>query len=436
MAKHPNWSTIDPAFQELNYWTAQPSPANPWAGFWTKKREVTGPTFVSDSGNKSYSVTPNFNSPDRKTLITPLGYTAQYEKIRSDYDQREVEFRDYTYVVGGNSVTSRYTRQDSTTYQHNAFSVGFITGNYDASSVLRKATNKLLSNLKNQKINIAQAFAEREQTVKTVAGAAQTIAKTLFNLKKGNFSGAAKALGINPPKRGQRRFNKAFANDAANAVGDGWLSLEYGWKPLLRDVYGAAEELAQASVGSENRNSIFSRSSGSSRKDLTTVQRVVNTTSGWSGYDTTLRECKGFYAARLGVVYVRSSAPVSSLARIGVSNPALLAWELMPYSFVVDWFLPIGNWLGNLDATAGLQFHSGFTTTILKVEQVSSRLQGISRADGLASRDTHINESRYYTSMVRSAMNSFPSAPAPAFKNPISMSHMASAMALLKQFKR
>jgi len=29
----------------------------------------------------------------------------------------------------------------------------------------------------------------------------------------------------------------------------------------------------------------------------------------------------------------------------GLQDPASVAWELLPWSFVVDWFIPIGNWL-------------------------------------------------------------------------------------------
>jgi hypothetical protein len=30
---------------------------------------------------------------------------------------------------------------------------------------------------------------------------------------------------------------------------------------------------------------------------------------------------------------------------LGLVNPAEIAWEVVPYSFVVDWFLPIGSYI-------------------------------------------------------------------------------------------
>jgi hypothetical protein len=37
-----------------------------------------------------------------------------------------------------------------------------------------------------------------------------------------------------------------------------------------------------------------------------------------------------------------------------------LAWELIPLSFVVDWFLPVGKYLDSLNATKGITFLDGY----------------------------------------------------------------------------
>ncbi|DAD50014.1 maturation protein [ssRNA phage Gephyllon.4_21] len=438
MAKHPDWSLKDPSFTNQRYWTAQPVQSNPQAGYWTSSSS-SDPNFVWSRGLRSYTVTPGFNSPNRVTLVKPLVYTATYEVTTARYFQRQHATRIFNVIPGGGGdpYPVNYLYQDSTTETHNVFSLGFRIGEYDASSALDRANNKLLDSLKDQKVNVAQAFAEREMTVKTVTDTVSTIAKTFVQLKKGNFTGAAKALGIKPPKRGQRRFNKEFVNDAANAVGNGWLALQYGWRPLLQDVYGSAQTLAQASLASDNRNSIYAVATGLSRKNLALNQMKSDSVAGWSGSSRTLWTCDGFYLVKVKVRYVKSSPPLSALSKVGITNPALLAWELMPYSFVIDWFVPIGNWLGNLDATAGLSFDSGFRTTFLKYEATSIYEQSISRnGDFDDTSQTNAQEAKKFVQMSRQTLGSFPAAPAPRFKNPLSMSHMASALALLKQFKR
>jgi hypothetical protein len=51
------------------------------------------------------------------------------------------------------------------------------------------------------------------------------------------------------------------------------------------------------------------------------------------------------------------------MGQLGLTNPASMAWAALPYSFVVDWLLPVGTMLGALSAPVGLKFQTGYTTT-------------------------------------------------------------------------
>lgn len=44
-------------------------------------------------------------------------------------------------------------------------------------------------------------------------------------------------------------------------------------------------------------------------------------------------------------------------------NPVEWVWELIPFSFVIDWVIPIGDYLGGLDALTGLSNIRGTVTT-------------------------------------------------------------------------
>jgi hypothetical protein len=54
-------------------------------------------------------------------------------------------------------------------------------------------------------------------------------------------------------------------------------------------------------------------------------------------------------------------------------NPAAIFWELVPYSFVVDWFIDIGGYLRNLQTAyaAGVVVHTGY-----KVQTTKRRAAG------------------------------------------------------------
>jgi hypothetical protein len=49
-----------------------------------------------------------------------------------------------------------------------------------------------------------------------------------------------------------------------------------------------------------------------------------------------------------------SSPHLSELQQLGLTNPALVAWELVPFSFVFDWFIQVGDWLTGLTALQGV----------------------------------------------------------------------------------
>lgn len=50
-----------------------------------------------------------------------------------------------------------------------------------------------------------------------------------------------------------------------------------------------------------------------------------------------------------------------------VGNPLEMGWELVPFSFVIDWGIPIGDWLSSLDA---LQYVRRFGATLTERTQI------------------------------------------------------------------
>lgn len=106
----------------------------------------------------------------------------------------------------------------------------------------------------------------------------------------------------------------------------------------------------------------------------------------------------------------------------GLINPAVLAWELIPFSFVVDWFAPIGNTLDALDAGVGVQFLSGTRTDHISGQ---GQVQWAGNQGGLMIQTFRYKSLRRYT---------YGSFPIPRFylKNPFSGSHVATALALFR----
>jgi hypothetical protein len=133
---------------------------------------------------------------------------------------------------------------------------------------------------------------------------------------------------------------------------------------------------------------------------------------------------------RMGITVKQSSKALANAKELGITNPALVAWELVPFSFVADWFLPIGNFLGFLDATLGLEFVSGYQTTFRKRSGRFTRDMMGSKKDGHKTSYFGHNEWEGVT-CLRAILSDFPPVSLPRPKNPLSVTHAVSAIALL-----
>lgn len=306
-------------------------------------------------------------------------------------------------------------------------------GNYPLASqavwdaLYARARARLLEKIKNQKVNLAQMFAERQQVSNMIASTATRLAKSYTSLRRGNLKGAAEQLGVTAPKRMEARFAKAYARNQSKASSQTWLELQYGWLPLIADVYGAAEAVADAHLGKKELQTV----------KTTLTEKVSPVSSTWtdgSVVKTTFGET--FVTLKASCTFCYSNPALHDASALGLTNPALLAWELLPYSFVVDWFMPIGDALSNLDATLGCTFVDGYFIQVQKTN-VSSVVKGKGRLTTFANGDYQDYSGTLYGSRYREAvylerLTNFPSVEFPRFKNPFSYTHVANALALLR----
>lgn len=287
---------------------------------------------------------------------------------------------------------------------------------------------KLLDKLKGMKVNLGQVFAERKMTADLIASSASRIAASMILLKKGRFREATRALGASVSTRKTARFNRLYPQNPRQAVASGWLELQYGWLPLLSDVYGSAEWLAQKQ-SREIRNKVAAL-------HHLELNDFTRTPLGGGYVCDVLRESNTIFDYKGVVWFATSGAELASLKQAGLTNPILLAWELLPYSFVVDWFLPVGNFLSNLDSTLGLSFDKG-SYTLFWTARAKEDMLAFSRTGGTAHgasdeiHDAIVKSSRSEVYNERLRMSSFPENSLPSFKNPFSFTHAANAIALL-----
>jgi hypothetical protein len=187
--------------------------------------------------------------------------------------------------------------------------------------------------LKETKINLGVAFGERNQTARLLGDTATRIYRTVKSLKRGEIRNAMRHLGISSRKRQPRGSNWT----------QNWLELQYGWKPLLSDVYGAAAAL------NKRPKSHWRVTSKASRKQRDHFEVT------WSSTDAGYGTCEVESNAFVRIDALPQNEAIISLASMGITNPLSIGWELVPFSFVVDWALPVGKYLESLDAMLGYE---------------------------------------------------------------------------------
>jgi hypothetical protein len=281
---------------------------------------------------------------------------------------------------------------DVFTYKYNAsvFFGGNPTVVFEADDPFAKAINDLMSKLTDSKTNTMVTAAEMHKTVKSVAKTATRLYTSIRALKHGDFFGFTTALGITSQSPGQKkRFDKKYARaksaDAqdhhysdrsfnttqtltrmSSFQSETWLEYKYAWKPLLKDVFDHAKALAELNIDHAN---VLRAVSG---KGSTTQQgqRYVNGGNGGFNFESrseVTRFCK------VKCWYALQNGQLNTFIQLGIDNPMEVAWEIVPFSFVADWFIPIGEYLKNLTATNGLTFYAGVRSDryVAKCEQTT-----------------------------------------------------------------
>lgn len=281
---------------------------------------------------------------------------------------------------------------------------------------LRMATDGAMDEVKDQKINFAQFIAERKQVVDMVNDTVNRLTKAIKAVRRRDFSGASRALGLTSNPSGLSR-----------SVSSNWLAYQYGWKPLLSDVKGAAEHLARNSFEKPIRIRV------KRQKTLESPALTWLAGNGWGG-KMTVKFSSRRTTAHIGLTFKVTNDITRESQQLGITDPLTLAWELLPYSFVVDWFLPVGNFLQRLNYDSGLSFESGYTVQLTTQSGIAQNQNDLWWIDGYTKRQFNGTGAVVWehTAFDRAVLSDPPQAVFPSFKDPFSATHVLNALALMR----
>lgn len=185
--------------------------------------------------------------------------------------------------------------------------------------------------------SLAVTVAEWRRSHEMIVMRASQLSKALIAAKRLRFGDLAKALNV--PKTLRPKVTREGMKTSASL----WLEYHFGWEPLVKDIYEAVKVL------SSNPPPIKVRATG---KCSLEVQPASGLGPLWTYHARALVQAE---------VWV-SNVNLALANQLGIINPATVAWELVPFSFLVDWFIPVGKLLDSWSFMLGYGVKYPFNT--------------------------------------------------------------------------
>lgn len=219
---------------------------------------------------------------------------------------------------------------------------GLFDFDYHATLNRKLWSDALRRSLQKGRVNLSSSVAEYKESVRLFYRTALAF-RDIYRVLK--LKGLPKKSGQNYPKV------------TIGAIPASILQYNFGVAPLVSDLYSVVEALRLKLTAP-----ILVRSSVSINRKRT---KLPFKSAGWS-YNLT-----DSFQQRATIYYdMDPSQYLSQYTDFG--NPIEWAWELIPFSFMVDWLIPVGGWLGNLDALTGMSNIRGVVVTKLKQRWVAN----------------------------------------------------------------
>lgn len=238
----------------------------------------------------------------------------QYNKLGNlvahpvTYSKTILRGRPIAYSVTGKPVSSIVSKPP-----------GFLNASPGArvSDLRDKATIDFYSQVANTNALLPLMFKERQQTIDMVSEKVMKLVAMKRNFLK--------------------EMRKSWRHNDHKIIQDRWLEYRYGWLPTLMDI----DTLINKPLGLPGTLCV---SKAFGRYDVNGYNE-----GGWEFSQN------GSVSTRVQALILPRNPFMKTASQYGIANPALVAWELVPYSFAVDWVFNVGGYLEHLGALDGLE---------------------------------------------------------------------------------
>jgi len=156
-------------------------------------------------------------------------------------------------------------------------------------------------------------------------------------------------------RKAKGRLPKVTPKSLANDV----LEYKFGWKQLVEDLDGAMQVIAGYSPDEKPRRMWVSA------RARVNADSVTRSAKGAEPFFTTAISGSG--SLTCNACYIVTNPNVWLLNRLGLLNPVEVAWDRVPWSWVVNMFVNANQLIGSVSDTYGLTFQDGANTYSLNI---------------------------------------------------------------------
>lgn len=294
-------------------------------------------------------------SRQRKPYNLPLGYSMTQKRVVKWDSSSSSSYCDYTQVHYG-------FRQSMIDAVHNECYARLVRKLKEehSSSELDARGHPLVTTTGSS--GLGTTLAEINQAKAMITTRVETLLKFTKAVRGYRFYDAFHILGMHKKIADRnawlkqtrvRRGSRYFANN--------WLEFHFGWVPLIDDIQQAIEVL----TGGLPDVKIRARAKRFEWKD-------TNFFAPTPAYISKFETERWTYSQEMGL-NVEVLNPNMWLAnRLGVINPLALAWEVTPWSFVLDWVVNLNDVIASFTDFYGLKVSNQYTSSLAQLTYSSS----------------------------------------------------------------
>lgn len=319
--------------------------------------------------NSSY----NYNAWTTRSRVTSSTWTRTRDKNRFEFFRANgylpiYSYNRFRYWYDGNGTNGvlRYHLTNNSTgevregegsfgwYNHIKNINSVSAGHWNA--LRAELTARINNQVRNQYYSVWETLWDGRKTANMVSKAISDTVVAINWIRRGQFTKAARILGLKSAPRNAK---------AGRSLSSNWLEYRYGWQPLYFTVYGEMKRQFDQIQQRPRRLmecKVFTSKSireyqhwGSGDNSGSNESAYAGPPGYWRHWADSIWDSKG----SASIWYEFENNGIASATSIGLTNPALVAWELLPLSFVVDWFVNVSDVLAQFDTWAGKRFVAG-----------------------------------------------------------------------------